>query len=556
MPLYRSNGNGRRSTTPGELSPWTPLRNRVFFALFLAQLASNLGTLMQSVGAAWLMGDLGASAVLVALVQTATFLPVFLVGIPAGALADLFDRRKLLLGTQAAMMGAAFVLAASAFTDTVSPAAVLGLTFALGMGAALNGPAFMSIQPDLVPKEQLGQAVALSSMTYNVGRAVGPALGGLIVAAAGPGWVFALNGASFLGTLAVLARWRPAAATTAFPAETFTGATRAGLRYGTHSPLLRGVLARTAMIILPGASIQALLPVVVRGPLGLGSAGYGVLLGCFGVGATIAAIVRPRVTRRLHADALLLVTSVVLVAALLVQGYVHDATVVGGALVLGGFMWSLATTATTVVAQGALPSWVRARGMALYMLVLTGSIALGSALAGLLATWDLGGAHLVAATGVAASAILARRWPLTWPRDYDLTLMPGDEPSVALAPAPDDGPVLVTVTYRVPPDDVAGFTEMMRFVEKHRRRTGAYRWGLFRDLAAPEKFVENFVVSSWAEHLRQHHRRTASTGELLAELRRYIDSSTGVSHYISSYSSSGLARHETDATAEHFIEEV
>ena len=194
--------------------------------------------------------------------------------------------------------------------------------------------------------------------------------------------------------------------------------------------------------------------------------------------------------------------------------------------------------------------------MSLYTLVLTGSVAVGAAVAGLLATANLSRAHLVGAVALLASPIAGRRWPLTWPRDYDLTMLPGDEPSVALDPAPDDGPVLVTVTYRVPNDDMDRFAATMRYVERHRRRTGAYRWGLFRDLAEPDRFVETFVVSSWAEHLRQHHRRTETSDQLLDEIRPYFDPAGGVSHLISSYSESGLTRLDGAATTERFDEEV
>jgi len=543
-------------TPAAELSPWTPLRNRIFLALFIAQLVSNLGTLMQAVASAWLIGSLGGSAAEVALVQTATFLPVFLVGIPAGSLADLFDRRRLLLGAQTAMMATAFVMAALTFAGEVSPTGVLALTFVLGIGAALNGPAWSAMQPDLVPKEHFGQAVALSSMTFNVGRALGPAIGGLIVAASGPEWVFTLNGVSFVGTMLVLASWRPKTRVRAFPAETFTGATRAGLRYGLHSQLVRSVLVRVVLMILPGAALSALLPIVVRGPLGLGSGDYGILLGCFGGGATAGAVLRPRVVRVLHPDALLAVSAVVMTAALLIQGYVHNAWLLGVALIGAGFFWSLATTATGVIAQSALPEWVRARGLALYQLVLTGSVAVGAAAAGFIANRDLKTAHLVAAAIVAVSPLAAKRWPLTWPREFDLTLLPGEEPAVTLAPSSNDGPVLVTVAYRVPTEEMEEFAATMRFVEGHRRRTGAYRWGLFRDLAAPDRFIETFIVSSWAEHLRQHQRQTASSDELLQRVRTYIDPSDGVNHYLSSYSPGGLARHVDDGEIEHFTEEV
>ena len=538
-------------------SPWAPLRSRIFLALFIAQLASNLGTLMQSVGAAWLIGDLGGSAALIALVQTATFLPMFLLGVPAGAIADLADRRQLIIWTQVAMIAAALALALLAFGDQATPALVLVLTFAMGLAGALGAPAWMAIQPDLVPKAQFAQGVALGALTYNVGRALGPALGGLIVAAAGPGWVFVLNAASFLGILVVVQRWRPEpSATASMPAETFSGATRAGLRYAAHTLMLRAVLVRCTLLFFPGAALQALLPIVVRGPLGLESGGYGLLLGAFGAGAALAAIARPRVDRRLANDALLLVCSVIMAATLLVQGYVDQPVVVGVALFVGGFAWSSAAVVLMVSAQAALPSWVRARGMAFYTLVLTGCIAIGSALAGVLAGRDLRQAHLIAAVAVVLGALVARRWPVTATREIDHTMLPGDEPTVVLAPSPKDGPVLVTVTYCVPEPEMADFVTSMRHIERHRRRTGAYRWGLFRDLAVPDRFVETFVVSSWAEHLRQHHRRTAITDELLQRVRPYMASENPVSHLISPYSEGGLSHRPPDPVLEHMAEEV
>ncbi len=531
------------STRAHDLSPWAPLRSRVFFALFVAQLVSNLGTLMQSVGAAWLMGDLGATSAQIAMVQTATFLPVFLVGIPAGALADVFDRRHLLIFTQAMMLLSAGAMAVLTFTDSLSPTGVLSLTFMLGIGSALMAPAWMAIQPDLVGKEHFAQAVSLSSLTYNVGRSIGPAIGGLIIAAAGAGWVFAINAVSFLGTIAVLYVWHPPArAVGSSPAETFTGATVAGLRYSAHSGLVHTVLVRVGLLMLPGCAIQALLPIVVRGPLDWSSGGYGILLGCFGVGATISAILRPHIVRFLHPDAVMAVAAVVLAGALLVQGFVDNRWAVGAGLAAGGFMWSLATTATTVAAQSAMPAWVRARGMALYALVLTGSIAVGSAVWGVTANWDLGAAHLIAAVVLALSPLASLRWPLTWDREFDLTMLPGDEPEVMMTPSPTDGPVLVTVSYRVPPPHLDEFGEIMRYVEGHRRRTGGYQWSLFRDLSDPERFVETFLVSSWAEHLRQHHRRTAVSDSQLQRVRPFVDT-PGVGHYLSAASEGAMAPH-------------
>jgi MFS family permease len=542
-----SDGTNTPHRPPGSAhhsSAWTPLRNKVFLALFIAQLASNLGSMMQTVGAAWLLGDLGASSAVVAMVQTATFLPVFLVGIPAGALADLFDRRKLLVWTQAFMMVTAFAMALLTFLDAITPAGVLGLTAMLGVGTALMAPAWMAIQPDLVGKDQFGQAVALNSMTFNVGRAIGPAIGGLIIAASGPEWVFSINAISFVGTLIVLVAWRPApVASIPVPVETFTGAAVAGLRYGVHSKLVRTVLVRVFLLMLPGAAVNALLPIVVRGPLNWTSAGYGILLGCFGVGATLSAALRPQIIRYLHPDALMTVSCFAMGANLLVQGFVANRLAVGVALFFGGFMWSLATTATTVAAQAAMPDWVRARGMALYALVATGSIAIGAAVSGLIANGSLKLAHLIPAIVFAVGPLAALKWPLTWPQTFDLAPIAGDTPVVALEPRPEDGPVLVTVAYRVTPDQLDEFGGIMKYIRPHRRRTGAFRWGLYRDLDDPDRFLETFVVSSWAEHVRQHHRRTVTSDTQLRRLRPFMDpEGVAVTHYISASSPGGMDR--------------
>ena len=515
-----------------DLSPWAPLRSRIFFALFIAQLVSNLGTLMQSVGAAWLIGDLGGSAAEVAMVQTMTFLPAFLVGIPAGALADVFDRRKVLLATQASMLFSAALMAVLTFGDLLAPTGVLALTFMLGIGAALMSPAWFAIQPDLVPKEHFQQAVSLSSMTYNIGRAAGPAIGGVIVATAGAQWVFALNALSFLGTFAVLYLWRPAPhAAGGAPAESLVGATVAGLRFGVHSRLVRNVLVRSLLLFGAGAAIQALLPIVVRGPLHWSSGGYGLLLGCFGVGAMISAALRPRIVQVLHPDALLAVASLTMAATLVVQGYVTNRTAVAAALFAGGFMWGLAAVTTNVSAQSALPSWVRARGMALYAFVMAGSFAMGSGLSGFAANWNLGAAHLVAAVVMALSPLAALRWPLTRDNEIDLTMIPGTDPEVVIDPDPEDGPVLVSIPYRVQSASLAEFAALMEYLEGHRRRTGGYQWALFRDLSDSEKFVETFLVSSWAEHLRQHHRHTAHADDHLRRVRRFV-APPGVAHYL------------------------
>ncbi len=526
-------------TAQARLSPWAPLRYPVFKALFIAQLASNIGTLMQSVGSAWLMGDLGASPLLIALVPTASMLPVLLVGLPGGALADIVDRRRLLIGGQLWMLACAAALAAMEFAHVVNPASLLALTFGLGLGSALTFPAFQAIQPDLVPATELRQAIALGSMTFNVGRAVGPAIGGFVVAVAGPGWVFMLNAVSFLAIVGVLVWWRRPEPKEAMPAETFSGAMRAGLRYAAHSPAFRGVLNRVALFTLPAAALQALLPVVVRDRLGLSSGGYGVLLGCFGIGAAGGAVVRPRLDERFHHDQLMLGSSVALAGALIVAGTSRITWTIGLAMLIAGLAWATALTSTGVAAFSALPEWVRARGMGLYMLVLAGTNALGSAAWGVLAEVSLTGAHLIAAGVLLLTLLAGRRWLLGSVSGLDLRMVPTDDPTVTIVPHPTDGPVLVTVMYEVPGDDVYEFADAMRLVERHRRRTGAYRWGLFRDLAAPHKFIETFVVESWGEHLRQHRRTTVNADRFLDPVRRYLGPDVVVAHYLSVYTPAG-----------------
>ena len=290
----------------------------------------------------------------------------------------------------------------------------------------------------------------MARLTYNLGRAVGPALGGLVIALAGPPWVFMVNAVSFLGVLAVVAAWRPPQRIDRAPLESLAGATRACLRYGAHAPLLRGILARTAAFIVPAAALHALLPIVVRDELGAGSATYGMLLACFGVGAASSALIRPRAAAALSPDGLMVVATVVVAGALLITGLVHIAWVIALTLVVAGAGWVLATVTTNVAAQIALPWWVRARGLGLFLLVMTGGIALGSALWGLVAEWSLAGAYVAAAIVLLVCSASTRRWKLGTADTLDLTPVPGADPVVTLIPRPNDGPVVVTVAYTVP----------------------------------------------------------------------------------------------------------
>lgn len=529
------------AAVPARTSPWSPLRHRVFATLFMAQFGSNVGTFFQAVAGAWLMGDLNTSPTLVALVQTATLLPPVILGLIAGALADIVDRRALLIGTQLWMTTCAGTLAALTMLDLVTPTGLLALTFAMGCGSALMSPAWQAIQPDLVPTEELGQAIALSSMTFNGARAIGPALAGGLVAAAGPGWAFVVNAASFLGVVAVLARWHPSKSAGNGPIEKLPGAVRAGFRYGRHAPVLRAVLVRGSVFALPAIAAQTLLPVVVRERLGLGSGGYGVLLGCFGLGAVSAAIVRPRLESAMSMDRLMFTTSFVVAGGLTLLGTSANRYVVGAALFVTGGGWTTGMVTTNIAAQRALPWWVRARGLGLYLLFTSGALALGSAVWGSLAAWSIPGAHLIAAGAIVVGSLTMFRWQLRPAFTIDVAPAEATNLLVTFEPPPDAGPVMITIAYRVPPPRQQQFVRLMEKVERDRRRRGALHWGLFRDLVDPDRFVEKFHVSSWAEHQRQHSRRTRTADALRDDVIALADGLPEVTRTVSAYAPGMLA---------------
>ncbi len=321
---------------------------------------------------------------------------------------------------------------------------------------------------------------------------------------------------------------------------------RAGLRYGINAPALRGILVRTLAFAAPAAAIQALLPTVVRDQLHLGSGGYGVLLGCFGVGAALAAILRPRLDALWTGDESVIASSAVIAVMLVLIGSIGSQWVTGPALFVAGGAWTTGTVTLNVAAQRALPWWVRARGLGLYMVVLAGGIAVGSAVWGAVAGWSIPLAHVMAAGILAAGIATARRWSLEVVTDLDLRPARPTAPIVVLEPGDDDGPVLVTVAYRVPPAAHTEFVEMMRRVERDRRRGGAKEWGLFRDLADTDRFLETFEVETWGEHLRQHERRTRTADVMMQRAREFVEGDIEVTHLVSAYSAAGLVPVDED----------
>ena len=502
------------------MKAWAPLRHPTFRALWIAQTVSNVGTWMQTVGAQWLIISLGGSALTVSLVQTATTLPTFLIGLPAGALGDILDRRRLMIGSQGFMLLCAAVLGALTLADQISVATVLALTFGIGVGSALLRPSFQAVQPELVGREEIAQAAALNGVSMNAARAVGPAIGGVVVAVANAGVVFLVNAASFLGVMGVLARWRRPRQESALGAEHLAHAVRVGTRYVRNSPRLRAVLARTLAFCLFSSAMWALLPVVAHDRLDLDSGGYGLLLGAVGVGAVAGAFVLAAARARWSPDVIVGAATLAFAGSAVVLAWSRSVPLVAAALVVGGLCWISVLSSLNASAQIALPAWVRARGMATYLLVFQGGQALGAVVWGLVATQTSTATALSCVAGGLALTwlVLARRYRLASRVTLDMTPAPPTwtEPELAIEPDP-HRPVLITVEYCVPNENRAEFRELMQRVGRSRRRTGAERWSLYQDAQNPERFVENYLMDSWEEHVRQQHQRWTRLDEDLEQ---------------------------------------
>ncbi|WP_335941324.1 MFS transporter [Streptomyces sp. PTD5-9] len=518
------------------VSTWQPLRLRVFRTLWIAQFVSNVGGWMQTVGAQWLITQESGSAGLIALVQTSASLPVLLLGIPAGALADIIDRRRLLLGAQVLMLAAAGLLAALTALGRMNSYGVLALTFVLGCGTALMNPAWQAIQPELVPREQIPSAAALGGVNMNLARAVGPALGGLVVALAGTATVFAVNAASFLVTLAALATWRRRAEPDPMGAERILPALRAGNRYVRNAPRVRRVLARSLLFVPCAAALWALLPVAARQELGMGAGGYGVLLGAVGVGAVFGAALLPRVRDRWSSNTTLAAGGILFAVTLALLALLRIPWLVGLVLVFSGIAWVGVLSLLNAQMQVTTPGWVRARALAFYLTIFQGGMAVGAAVWGGVADRiGLVPALLVAAVLLAAASLagLALAVPDT---QLDRSVsMHWAAPALVLDPPETGGQVLVTIEYRVPPRNADLFIESMRAMGRSRLRTGALHWDLYRDGTRPDTYLEVFQVASWEEHLRQHSGRLTGFDRETEERARSLvdpDHPFQVTHYL------------------------
>jgi MFS family permease len=534
-----SSGVGTASAKkPTSLS--AAFRNRAFTVVWTATVVSNIGGWMYSAAAGWLMTSLNPDPLWVALVQAASTLPIFLFAIPAGAFADIFDKRKFLIVFETLTTALSALYAAMVGFGLATPANLLGFTFLVGATGALTVPAWQSVVPQLVPKDDLTSAVAANSVGVNISRAVGPAVGGAAITALGIVSPFWINAISNLGVIGALLWWRPAKNTrSSLPAERFRGAVVAGLRYARNSPALRATLIKAAGFFLFASAYWALLPLVARTQVASGAGLYGILLGAIGAGAVIGAFIMPRLRLKLGADMLAACGMAGTAVTLALYGLAHDPFTALAASALAGISWIAVLATLTVSAQSSLPDWVRGRGLALFTTVFFGCMTLGSAVWGELAgILGLPAAHFIAAAGAVVAIIVTWPWKLHAGTALDLTpSMHWPTPEVAQDVDRDRGPVLVTVEYRVRPEDREAFLDSIEPLRQERLRDGAFRWGVYEDASDPGRLVETFLVGSWMEHLRQHERVTNADRLVQEAVQRFhLDGEPKVTHFIAAES--------------------
>jgi MFS family permease len=506
------------ATAVASNSGFAPLHIALFRDRWIASTVSSVGTWMQDTAGTWLMTTLTASPLLIALMQAAASLPVLLLGLLAGATADIFDRRRLLIFWQVWMLASVAVLAVLTFLGHISPWGLLAFTFLLNTGSAMNNPAWQAIVPELVPRELIPDTVSLNSASNNLARAVGPALGGLMVAAFkrvdnGAGAVFFLNAISFAGVIWVLVNWkRIPLFKSVLPSERIAGSIRSGLRYVRYSPALQSSLVRAFTFTFFVSAVWSLLAVVANRDLHQGALGYGILNGSLGLGAVVAATVLGRVRRRFSADKIIAAATLYQVLTLVVLARVRSPEIIIATLMVAGFAWTSTMATLNTSVQLAVPAWVQARALGTYLMTFQGGLALGSV------TWGFVAEHTStpialasAAAGLLVTLPLVHRFKILQGPVPDHTPYQWKNPVPQLAGSSDPaaGPVRVSIDYVIPVEQYATFTRAIHELRGVRLRDGAIRWGIYRDAAEPEKLNETFVMESWLDYLRSRERVTA-----------------------------------------------
>jgi len=495
-----------------------PLRYTVFRRIWLASLLSNLGILIQGVGAAWAMTQMASSADKVALVQTALMLPIMLIAMPAGAIADMHDRRIVAMISLAIALSGATTLTVLTWLGLLQPNLLLGLCFVVGSGMALFGPAWQSSVSEQVPSETLPAAVALNGISYNIARSFGPAIGGVVVASAGAVAAFALNAVLYLPLLVVLFLWNRVHEPSRLPREKLNRAMVSGVRYITNSPPIKIVLLRTFVTGLIGGSIMALMPLVARDLLHGGAQTYGIILGAFGMGAIIGALNIGEIRKRLSGEAAVRACTLSMGGAIAAIGLSREPVLTSAALVIAGSVWMLAVALFNIGVQLSAPRWVAGRSLAAFQASISGGIAIGS--------WGWG--HLTDAYGVETALLVAAALMLLSPllglllpmprvgaRDEDVEDLVDPEAKLMLTGRM--GPLVVEIEYRVTQDNARAFHNVMQDVQLSRQRNGAYGWSLARDIADPELWTERYHCPTWFDYLRQRNRSTQTERALHQE---------------------------------------
>jgi MFS family permease len=527
MPLESPN-IGPVDHTELKSSGFTPLTIPLFRDRWIASTISSVGTWMQDTAGTWLMTSLTASPLLIALMQTAASLPVLLLGLLSGATADIFDRRKLLIFWQTWMLASVGLLAILTFIGYISPWALLAFTFLLNIGSAMNNPAWQAIVPELVPRELIPDTVSLNAASNNLARAVGPALGGLMVAGfqrvhTGAGSVFALNALSFAGVIWVLVNWkRIPLFKSALPSERIAGSIRSGLRYVRYAPDLQSSLVRAFTYTFFISAIWSLLAVVAKRDLKQGPLGYGILNGSLGLGAVIAATTLHSLRQRFSADQILATSTLYNVVVLLALAFIRSPLIIIPTLVLSGAAWTSTMSTINVSVQLSVPAWVQARALGTYMTTFQGGMALGAILWGYIAEHTSTPIALTtAACGLLITFPFARKFhilqgPLP---DHTPYQWKHPAPQLALDTEPSDGPVRISIEYRVPLENYAEFTSAIHQLRGVRLRDGAIRWGIYRDAIDPKHLNETFIMESWLDYLRSRERITAADETIRARVR-------------------------------------
>jgi MFS family permease len=524
-----------QSAAAERASPWIAFRHRTFTVVWIATVVSNVGAWMYNAASGWLMTSLNPDPLVVSLVQVASSLPMFLFALPAGALADIIDKRRFLIGSEVALTVIAAISAVLVWLDLMNPSALLMFTFLLGAGAAFTAPTWQSIVPQLVPKQDLAAAVASNSVGVNISRAIGPALGGVVIGALGiaaPFWITALSNFAVIGAMLW---WRPAPQLTGLPPERLTGALIVGFRHARYNANLRATLIRAVAFFFFASAYWALLPLIARNQIAGGPELYGILLGAIGFGAIVGAFALPWLKAAFGPDRLVASGTLGTAISLILLGFARGSPLGLAACLITGMSWIAVLATLNVSVQVSLPDWVRGRGLAMFVTVFFGAMTAGSALWGQLASaLGLPIALFAAAAGVVAGIALTWRWKLQSGAGVDLApSMHWPSPVLEIDGDADRGPVLVSVEYLVAPERRDAFLAAVTSLQQERRRDGAYSWDVFEDAAQTGRFLETFQVASWLEHLRQHQRVTNADRVVQDAIREFSAATEPkVTHFI------------------------